>query len=98
MEKVVFKLGLRVESEWSEDDVPSIRGKFYSLRNKYVYKFPTGEIKKNYVNVKINVKPLRSKSGEEKENIKFCYSTSVGISLIHQEKIVSEQVLIFLMN
>ena len=79
--RLIFKLGLGVESEWNDEGLTDIKGKLYSLGNNYVYKFPYGDSKRNYTNVKINVKPIRDESGEEQENVKFCYSTSIGMAI-----------------
>ena len=78
--RFIFKIGYGVESEWI-DEKEKIEGKLYSKDNKYVYKFPLGDNKKNFTNVTINVRPIRKDSGEESPNVKFCYSTSLGMPI-----------------
>ena len=51
------------------------------MNNKFVYKFPTGNNKKNFTNVEINVKPWQISTEVESSNIKFCYSSSVGMAI-----------------
>jgi hypothetical protein len=79
--RFIFKLGYGVESEWIDEDEKDIKGTLYSKDNKFVYKFPFGDNKKNYTNVTINVLPMRKGSEEMSENIKFCYSTSIGMAI-----------------
>ena len=79
--RFIFKLGYGVESEWIDEDEKDIKGTLYSKDNKFVYKFPFGDNKRNYTNVTINVLPMRKGSEEMSENIKFCYSTSIGMAI-----------------
>ena len=78
--RFIFKVGLGVENSWIEEK-RDIEGKLYSKDNKYVYKFPQGNNKRNFTNVEILVKPLRKESGEISPNLKFCYSTSIGMAI-----------------
>ena len=78
--RFIFKIGYGVESQWI-DEKENIEGKLYSQDNKFVYKFPLGDNKKNFTDVVINVKPMKKGSEEEAENIKFCYSTSMGMPI-----------------
>jgi hypothetical protein len=78
--RFIFKIGYGVESEWIEDEQP-IEGNIFVKDNKFVYKFPFGDNKRNYTDVIINVRPMRKDSGEESPNIKFCYSTSIGMAI-----------------
>ena len=78
--RFIFKIGYGVESEWM-DEKEDLEGVLYSKDNKFVYKFPSGNNKRNFTNVTINVKPMKIESGEEAPNIKFCYSTSVGMPI-----------------
>ena len=77
--RFIFKLGYSVESEWI-DEKEDIEGYLYSKDNKFIYKFPMGDNRKNFTNVIINVKPMK-KGTEEVENIKFCFSTSIGMPI-----------------
>ena len=79
--RFIFKLGYGVESEWIPEDEKNIKGSVYSKDNKFVYKFPFGDSKKNFTNVTINVLPMRKGDEEMSENIKFCYSTSIGMAI-----------------
>ena len=78
--RFIFKIGYGVESEWTEEEM-NIEGNLYSNSNKFVYKFPLGLNKKNFTDVVINVKPLKKDSEEESANVKFCYSTSMGMPI-----------------
>ena len=78
--RFVLKLGYGVESEWT-DEGEQISGKLYSQDNKYVYKFPIGENKLNFTNVTFEVKAMKKGSTEELPNVKFCYSTSIGMPI-----------------
>ena len=74
--RFIFKVGFSVENGWTPDST-GISGTLYSNNNKYVYKFPTGNNKLNFTKVDIAVKPLN----RDVENIKFCYSTSIGMPI-----------------
>ena len=78
--RFIFKIGYGVESQWI-DEKENIEGKLYSQDNKYVYKFPLGDNKRNFTNVTLNVKPMKKGSEEESPNVKFCYSTSMGMPI-----------------
>ena len=78
--RFIFKIGYGVESEWI-DEGEKIEGKLYSKDNKYVYKFPSGDNRRNFTNVILNVKPMKKGSEEESPNVKFCYSTSIGMPI-----------------
>ena len=78
--RFIFKIGYGVESQWHDEEVAKISGKVYSLENKFVYKFPFDGSKRNFTNVTINVKPMTIE-GELAENIKFCFSKSVGMAI-----------------
>ena len=78
--RFILKIGYGVESKWI-DEKENIEGTLYSKDNKFVYKFPCENNKRNFTNVTINVKPMKIESGEEAANIKFCYSTSVGMPI-----------------
>ena len=81
--RFIFKIGYGVESEtdWMEDKEAEINGKLYFKENKYVYKFPADINKNNFTNVEILVKPLKKDTGEISPNLKFCYSTSIGMAI-----------------
>ena len=61
--RFIFKLGYNIESQWI-DEKEEIEGKLYTKDNKFIYKFPFGDNKKNFTGVIINVKPM--KKGSEK--------------------------------
>ena len=79
--RVIVKLGYGVESTWKKENISNIRGELYSNENKYVYKFPYEEDKLNYTNVEFLVKPMKKDSEPEAANIKFCYSSSLGMAI-----------------
>ena len=78
--RFIYKIGYGVEYEWI-DEKKDIEGKLYSNQYKFVYKFPIGDNKKNFTNVSIDVKPLKSETPTESTNVKFCYSVSMGIPI-----------------
>ena len=78
--RFIFKVGFEVENSWQKEDV-KIDGSLYSNDNKWVYKFPLGDKKLNFTNVTIDVKPMKKQSEPLSENIKFCYSTSLGMPI-----------------
>ena len=77
--RFILKIGFDVESQgdWSkvEPDKP-IDGTLFANRNKYVYKFPVGDNKRNFTSVNFVVKSIN-----EIENTKFCYSTNLGTAI-----------------
>ena len=77
--RIIFKMGLNVEQgkNWKEDDSLDIKGKLFVSGNKYVYKFPIGENKRSYTKIDFLIKGLNS----EVENVKFCYSTNLGVAM-----------------
>ena len=80
--RVIVKLGFGVEGSWhKEETIPKINGELYSDQNRFVYKFPSGDSKLNFTSVDIKVKPLRKGSEPEEANIKFCYSSSLGMAI-----------------
>ena len=78
--RFILKIGYDVETKWV-DEKENIDGTLYSQDNKYIYRFPKGDNKKNFTNVELNVKPLKKGTQEEADNVKFCYSTSIGIAI-----------------
>ena len=78
--RFIFKVGFEVENSWQKEDV-KIDGTLFSNDNKWVYKFPLGDKKLNFTNVTIDVKPMKKQSEPLAENIKFCYSTSLGMAI-----------------
>ena len=78
--RFIFKVGFEVENSWQKEDV-KIDGALFSNDNKWVYRFPLGDKKLNFTNVTIDVKPMRTQSEPLAENIKFCYSTSLGMPI-----------------
>ena len=75
--RFIFKVGFQVDSSWIDEKAIGISGTLYSKANKYVYKFPTNDQKKNYTNVELLVKPKTIETEPLAENVKFCYSTSL---------------------
>ncbi|MBO6243522.1 MAG: hypothetical protein J6O41_03010, partial [Clostridia bacterium] len=78
--RFIFKVGFEVETSWKKEEV-QLEGVLYSKENKYVYKFPLGDKKLNFINVNIDVKPMKIQSEPLSENIKFCYSTNLGMPI-----------------
>jgi hypothetical protein len=78
--RIIFKIGYGVESEWI-DEGENIEGKLYSSGSRFVYKFPMGENRRNFTNVVLDIKPMKKDSQELAENVKFCYSTSIGMAI-----------------
>jgi hypothetical protein len=78
--RFIYKIGYGVESGWNEEK-KNIEGKLYYKDNKYVYKFPVGENKKNFTNVSMDILPMKTQTEEEPPSVKFCYSTSMGIPI-----------------
>ena len=76
--RFIFKIGLNVEKgkDWKEETSTKRKGRLFVSENKYVYKFPVGTDKKNYKNVQFLVTGIN-----EVENVKFCYSTNLGVAL-----------------
>ena len=77
--RFIFKIGFGVESTegWHEvEEDQNLEGTLFANKNKYVYKFPVEENKKNFTNVIFNVNSVN-----EVENVKFCYSTNLGIAI-----------------
>ena len=80
--RIIFKIGYGVEGEtdWIEEKT-NYKGALYSNQNKFVYKFPYGFEKRNFTTVDVIVKPLKKDTEPEAANIKFCYSTSIGMAI-----------------
>ena len=76
--RFIFKIGLNVENgkDWKEETSTKRKGKLFVSENKYVYKFPVTADKKSYKNVQFLVTGIN-----EVENVKFCYSTNLGVAL-----------------
>ena len=79
--RFIFKIGYGVESEWIDEEEENIQGKLYSSGSQFVYKFPSGVNRRNFTNVILDVKPMKKDSQELAENVKFCYSTSLGMAI-----------------
>ena len=80
--RFIFKIGYGVEQEkdWKQEE-RKINGVLYYNKNKYVYKFPYGNDKRNFTDVQFLVTPLKKDTGEVSPNLKFCYSTSMGMAI-----------------
>ena len=77
--RFIFKIGYGVESsgDWHEvEEAQDLSGKLFANLNKYVYKFPNENDQKNFTMVKFLVNSLN-----DAENVKFCYSTNLGIAI-----------------
>ena len=77
--RFIFKYGFGVESTegWHEvEEDQYLEGTLFANKNKYVYKFPVEENKKNFTRVIFTVNSVN-----EAENVKFCYSTNLGIAI-----------------
>ena len=77
--RLIFKFGLNVEQgkNWKEDHSLDIKGNLFVSGNKYVYKFPIDDNKRSYTTIDFLIKGINS----EVENIKFCYSTNLGVAI-----------------
>ncbi|MBQ6285511.1 MAG: hypothetical protein IJK67_04305, partial [Bacilli bacterium] len=77
--RLIFKIGYGVDSneDWQKEEYPNIDGTLYSQGNKFVYKFPNENNEYNFTKVDLTVKSLN----EDDENVKFCYSTNLGIAI-----------------
>ena len=77
--RFIFKIGYGVESseDWHEvEEAQNLDGTLFANLNKYVYKFPNENDQKNFTMVKFLVNSLN-----DAENVKFCYSTNLGIAI-----------------
>ena len=77
--RFIFKIGYGVDSseDWHiVEEEQNLDGTLYANVNKYVYKFPVEENKKNFTSVTFTVNSVN-----EAENVKFCYSTNLGIAI-----------------
>ena len=78
--RFIFKIGFGVEigEDWKEVETEQKKeGKLFANNNKLVYKFPIDDNKKNFTKVNLVVNSINS----EDENVKFCYSTNLGIAI-----------------
>ena len=77
--RLIFKNGLNVENgkDWSKDTSANIDGTLFVNNNKFVYKFPTNKNKRDYKTVDFLVNGIN----EGVENVKFCYSTNLGVAM-----------------
>ena len=78
--RILFKLGYNPDSGWI-DEKEDIEGTLYSSGERYIYKFPARTNKQNFTNVVLDIKPMKKDSDIPSENVKFCYSTSIGIPI-----------------
>jgi len=77
--RFIFKIGFDVEKggDWHEvEEGQYLEGTLYANINKYVYKFPVEENKKNFTKIKFLVNSIN-----QEENVKFCYSTNLGLPI-----------------
>ena len=78
--RVIVKLGLS-QKEWHKVvPLSPIRGDLYEKGNILIYQFPSGNDRLSYPRVNITVKPVK-KGEEEAPNIKFYYSSSLGMAI-----------------
>ena len=77
--RFIFKIGLNVEKgkNWKEDTSFEKNGKLFVSGNKHVYKFPGGSNKRSYTKVDFLVNAITP----DIQNVKFCYSTNLGVAL-----------------
>ena len=77
--RFIFKIGYGVENnpDWHivEED-QNLEGTLYENINKYVYKFPVESNEKNFTKISFLVNSIN-----DVENVKFCYSTNLGIPI-----------------
>ena len=76
--RFILKIGYPVDF-WT-DEKAEVEGTLFSNENKYVYRFPRDSNKRNFTNVTFYVKPMIVHEVEA-ANIKFCYSTSIGMPI-----------------
>jgi hypothetical protein len=77
--RFILKIGFDVESgeDWREvQPDQKIDGKLFANHNKYVYKFPVGDNKRNFTFVNFTINSIN-----QEENTKFCYSTNLGTAI-----------------
>ena len=77
--RFIFKIGYGVEAseDWHiVEEQQNLEGTLFANVNKYVYKFPVEENKRNFTSVTFTVNSIN-----EVENVKFCYSTNLGIAI-----------------
>ena len=76
--RFIFKVGLNIEhGDWKRDTSVDTNGILYVNENKYIYRFPPGENKKSYTTISFLVNGINT----DVENVKFCYSTSLGVAM-----------------
>ena len=75
--RFIFKYGINVEhsSSWKEDTSVNVDGTLFVKENSFVYRFPLGDIKRNYKTIDFTVTGINN----DVENVKFCYSTNLGV-------------------
>ena len=77
--RFIFKIGYGVETseDWHVvEEEQNLDGTLFANLNKYVYKFPVEDNKKNFTKVNFTVNSVN-----DAENVKFCYSTNLGIAI-----------------
>ena len=77
--RFIFKIGFGVETSegWHEvEEEQYLDGTLFANKNKYVYKFPVEDNKKNFTKVRFLVNSVN-----DAENVKFCYSTNIGTAI-----------------
>ena len=78
--RFILKLGFSVETsdEWHKEEGLEIKGTLFQNSNKYVYKFPEEDNnKRDFTTVSFLVNALN----DDDENVKFCYSTNLGVAI-----------------
>ena len=77
--KFIFKNGYAVDTseDWNiVEEAENLEGTLFTSLNKYVYKFPDEENKLNFTSVTFTINSVN-----DKENVKFCYSTNLGLAI-----------------
>ena len=77
--RFILKIGFDVESsgDWEQvEPEKAISGTLFANHNKYVYKFPVEDDKRNFTFVNFTVNSIN-----QNENTKFCYSTNLGTAI-----------------
>ena len=54
-----------------------MKGTVYVNENKYIYEFPRGDNEKRFTTVDFLVTGIN----QDIENVKFCYSTNIGVAM-----------------
>ena len=76
--RIIFKVGLNIENgkNWKRETI-DLDGQLFFSGNKFVYKFPVNNNKRDYTKIDFLVNGITT----DVQNVKFCYSTNLGVAL-----------------